>query len=500
MAAAEEIRKLTFPEGFLWGSATAAYQIEGAAAEDGRRPSIWDTFAATAGKTLNGETGAIACDHYNRFKSDVQLLKQLNFKAYRLSISWSRLLPCGRGEPNPKGISFYNALIDELLANGIKPLVTLYHWDLPQCLEEEYGGWLGRKVTDDFEHYADACFAAFGDRVKDWITLNEPWCMAALGFANGEHAPGKKEKPGTEPYLAAHHMVLAHAQAVQRYRAVYHAAQKGKIGITVNMDWKEPRTNSPADLAAQQRALDWQMGWFVDPIYKGDYPETMRQKCGDRLPTFSEAEKMMVRGSSDFFGLNHYSTDYVSNAQKGDVNLSMWGKEQSGGYFEDQEVTNASDPNWPQTDMNWDIVPWGLNRIIMWIHREYKPPGGIIVTENGCAVREDDVAASRNDKARVEYLQGYIAQVHAAIEEGADVRGYFAWSLMDNFEWALGYSKRFGIIRVDYETQERIPKASAHLMAELSKTNVLTLPASVHDASNFAPWGEQGASKKAKVA
>jgi len=483
--AAEDMKSLEFPKGFLWGSATAAYQIEGAYLEGGRTPCIWDTFCAVPGKVSNGETGAVACDHYHRFKEDVKIMKELGLASYRFSISWSRVLPTGRGEANPEGVKFYRALLEELVASGIKPLATIYHWDLPQCLEDEYGGWLSRKVVDDFEHYAAVCFREFGDLVKDWITFNEPWCSTVLGYANGEMAPGRSDNAETEPYTAAHHIILAHAQAVHRYRREFQAEQKGVIGITLNMDWREPLTDSEADKAAAQRALDWALGWFADPIWKGDYPESMRRRCGDRLPSFTEAEKVMIKGTSDFFGLNHYATAYASAPEGKAQTKSMWGNVQSGGYFDDQDVNLKDDPRWGRTDMDWGVVPWGLKRMCLYIQREYQPQGGILVTENGCAVKEDTVADAENDTFRVEFYQGYIAQMHGAIQEGADVRGYFAWSLMDNFEWALGYSKRFGIVRVDYETQERFVKASAKMIGEVSSSNVLKLPARVLQGSEF---------------
>jgi len=475
---------LKFPEGFLWGSATASYQIEGGH-EDGRSPCIWDTFCATEGKVKNGDNGSMACDHYHLWKQDVQLMKELGLPAYRFSIAWSRLLPAGRGEVNPKGVEFYNKLIDELVANGIKPLVTIYHWDLPACLEAEYGGWLSRKVIDDFEYYAVTCFKCFGDRVKSWITFNEPWCSTVLGYCNGEMAPGRKELPDKEPYLAAHHIILAHARAVKRYRDEFQATQKGVIGITLNMDWKEPLSDKSEDKAAAGRALDWQLGWFADPIWKGDYPETMRSRCGDRLPSFTKEEKQLIKGTSEFFGLNHYSTAYVSHPVGKAKSKSMWGNEQSGGYFDDQEVVMTDDPRWARTDMEWAVVPWGLKKMCEFIQQEYSPEGGIIVTENGCAVKDDDVAAAQNDTFRVNYYRDYLAQLHRAIEGGADVRGYFAWSLMDNFEWALGYSKRFGICHVDYATQKRTPKASAKFMTKVIKANALEIDESDLAASEF---------------
>lgn len=481
----EEYTTLKFPEGFIWGSATAAYQIEGAAAEGGRTPCIWDIFAATPGKTKNGDSGAVACDHYHRFREDVKIMKDLGLPAYRFSFSWSRLLPKGRGEPNPEAITFYSSLIDELIASGIKPLATIYHWDLPQCLQDEYGGWLNRKAIDDFEHYASVCFRLFGDRVKDWITFNEPWCSTVLGYANGEMAPGRKEAPGTEPYLAAHHIILSHARAVQVYRTQFKATQKGQIGITLNVDWRQPLTDSEEDRAAAQRALDWAFGWFADPIWKGDYPASMRKRCSDRLPTFTEEEKQLIKGSSEFFGLNHYSTAYVKAPLGGAKTVSMWGNIQEGGYFDDQEIELIDDARWGRSDMDWGVVPWGLKFICEYIQREYKPQGGILVTENGCAVADDDVETAKLDTFRVEFFQGYIAQLHKAIEAGADVRAYFAWSLMDNFEWALGYSKRFGIVHVDYTTQTRTTKASAQIISDVAKSNVLGLPTRVLNASNF---------------
>lgn len=494
-AAPTGTKSLKFPKGFLWGSATAAYQIEGAAFEGGRTACIWDTFCAAEGKVKNGDNGTVACDHYHRFKEDVKIMKKLGLPAYRFSISWSRLLPAGRGEPNPEAVKFYGDLLDELHKAGIKPLATIYHWDLPQCLEDEYGGWLDRKVIEDFEHYAVTCFREFGDKITSWITFNEPWCSTVLGYANGEMAPGKKEKPDTEPYLAAHHIILSHARAVKRYRDEFKEKQGGVIGITLNMDWRQPYTSKEEDAAAAQRALDWQLGWFADPIWKGDYPESMRKRCGERLPSFTAEEKELIIGTSEFFGLNHYSTAYVA-APKGQAQtVSMWGNVQAGGYFDDQEVELIDDPRWGRPDMDWGVVPWGLKHMCEYIDSIYKPEGGILVTENGCAVADDDVKVAKNDKFRVEFYQGYVAQLHKAIKAGCDIRAYFAWSLMDNFEWALGYSKRFGMVHIDYETQKRTLKKSAKLFSEVAKTNTLKLPAKVLEASNFVMI-EEGAGRK----
>eukprot|EP00930_Biecheleria_cincta_P017945 TRINITY_DN14127_c0_g1_i2.p1 TRINITY_DN14127_c0_g1~~TRINITY_DN14127_c0_g1_i2.p1 ORF type:complete len:677 (-),score=108.19 TRINITY_DN14127_c0_g1_i2:126-2156(-) len=473
---------VTFPENFLWGSATASYQVEGSVSRDGRSPSIWDTFSAIPGRTHKGDSGREACDHYRRFREDVQLMKNIGLRAYRFSISWSRLLPKGRGEINNLAVAFYDDLLTELLTAGITPMATLYHWDLPQCLEDEYGGWLDRRIVDDFREFAQACFQSFGDKVKYWVTLNEPWCSAVMGYCSGEHAPGRSHAAGREPYLAAHHLLLAHAHAVKCYREGFQQEQQGSIGIVLNMDWKEPLTPSADDTGAQQRALDWQLGWFADPIYKGRYPETMRKRCQDRLPTFTPMEIEILKGSADFFGLNHYSSDFVSNQQDSSSETDH------SNYFADQQVENKSDPRWPRTDMGWDIVPWGFERLLSWIQKEYAPPGGIIVTENGCAVREDTATDALNDKSRIEYLQGYIFQLHRALSKGADVRGYFVWSFLDNFEWAFGYSKRFGIVRVDFESQQRTPKASAGVLSTLAKDNKLRLPSAVSRTSEFLPF------------
>lgn len=472
-------KALPFPETFLWGAATAAYQIEGAANKEGRSPSIWDTFCSMPGKIQNGDTGSYACDHYHRFAEDVRLMKDCGLRAYCFSISWSRLLPQGRGKMNPKAYDFYNSLLVELHDKGITPIVTLYHWDLPQCLEDEYGGWLSPKVIPDFEAFASTCFECFGSYVKHWITLNEPWCCCVLGYGNGEHAPGRSADAGREPYLAAHHMLLAHARAVKCYRELYQAEQEGAIGLTLNMDWKEPLSSSEADRLAQRRALDWQLGWFADPVYKGDYPESMRQKCGERLPEFTKEEQSWLLGSSDFFGLNHYSTDFVSPGED---------KPEKDSIFADPEVKNCSDPRWLRTDMGWDIVPWGFEKLLSWIQKEYSPKGGILVTENGCAVRETTEEEAVNDGARMEYLQGYLSQMHKAISKGVEVKGYLVWSFMDNFEWAFGYAKRFGIVRVDFDTQERTLKKSANIFQTLAKENKLKVPSRVLALSEFIPF------------
>ena len=447
--------KKTFPEHFVWGGATSAYQIEGAWNAGGKGPSIWDVFCLIPGKVHNGETGNIACDHYHRLEEDVALMKQLGLKAYRFSISWPRILPAGRGTVNPEGIGFYNRLIDLLLEAGIEPWVTLYHWDLPAALEFEFGGWLGAETADAFAEYAGVCFRHFGDRVKHWITLNEPWVVAILGYGLGVFAPGRTSN--TAPYLAGHHLLLAHGKAVRLYRDVYQSAQGGQIGITNNCDWREPLTESTADQQAAERALEFFLAWFADPIYKGDYPESMKTRLGKRLPEITAADRALLLGSSDFFGLNHYTTMYAADASSGAAPGSVYG---NGGLSEDQDVSLSVAPNWPLTDMKWAVVPWGCRKLLEWIAARYGNPP-LYITENGCAVDDKVENGQVHDVARIAFFDGYLAEIHQAIQNGVDLRGYFIWSLLDNFEWASGYSKKFGITAIEEGTLRRIPKDSA---------------------------------------
>lgn len=458
-----------FPDNFLWGTATAAYQIEGAWRADGRGPSIWDAFTQIPGKVHNGDTGEIACSHYERFREDIQLMKGMGVGCYRFSFSWSRLLPTGRGEVNEAGFRFYNQLIDALLEADIQPWVTLFHWDLPLALQLEIDGLINPDIADIFANYADLCFECFGDRVKNWITLNEPWCSAFLGHGNGYFAPGRESN--VEPYLAAHNLIRAHAYIVDRYRTKYQPTQGGQIGITNNCDWREPLTDSPQDKAAAQRAVEFFIGWFADPIYRGDYPAVMREMVGDRLPQFSPSDQKLVQGSSDFFGLNHYSTNYATKpVDPKNIKTDVHG---NGGLADDQLVELSADPNWEKTEMGWNVVPWGLRKLLAWIDQRYdRPP--IYITENGCAMPgEDDRETAINDTRRVAFLKGYISACHQSIEDGIDLRGYMCWSFMDNFEWALGYSRRFGLHWVDFKTGERVPKSSAHYFTSVCQRNGL---------------------------
>ena len=451
-----------FPHDFVWGTATSSYQIEGAAFVDKRSASIWDTFAHTPGKVANGDHGDIACDHYHLYEQDIKLMSEMGIDAYRFSISWSRLLPDGTPDSlNQSAVRFYQGIIDTCLEHGITPWVTLYHWDLPQCLHDQEQGWLDRRIIARFSDYAEVCFELFGTKVKHWITINEPWVIALLGYGQGMFAPGHESD--SEPYLVGHNLLLAHAKAVKVYRHKFQKYQGGTIGITLNSDWREPKTQSSEDVTAAQRAMEFFLGWFADPLYFGDYPRTMRDALGDRLPRFSESEQKDLIHSSEFFGLNHYSTMYASEPSEDDVHEDVKG---NGGVDKDQRVTLSVDPNWAITDMGWAVVPWGVRKLLHWIRDRYENPN-IVITENGCAY--DDAPNKQgivNDQRRIEYYQSYLEECALAIQDGVVLSGYFAWSFMDNFEWACGYEKRFGLHYVDFKTQKRTAKQSAHWYRE----------------------------------
>lgn len=451
-----------FPDDFVWGAATASYQIEGGWLEGGKGLSIWDAFAHTPGKISDRSTGDVACDHFHRWKDDVALIADLGLKAYRFSLSWSRIMPAGRGSVNADGIRFYSDLIDELLRHGITPWVTLYHWDLPLALQLELDGWLNPRLAECFRDYAAVCFTSFGDRVKHWITFNEPWVVSILGYGQGVFAPGRVST--AEPYQAAHTILRAHGMAVREYRERFQAVQRGMIGMTNNCDWREPRTHAPADAAAAERALEFFLGWFGDPLYSGEYPEAMRARVGDRLPRFTADEAAMIRGSQDFFGLNHYTTMLASDASSGEIlPVQPFG---NGGIAEDQDVQLTADPAWATTAMGWAIVPWGLRKLLQWIDRRYGHPP-VVLTENGCAFPDVPGKDGIEDERRIAFLDAYLSACHEAITSGVDLKGYFLWSLMDNFEWSSGYTRRFGILYVDYATGRRIHKSSAHWYSRL---------------------------------
>jgi beta-glucosidase len=441
----------TFPPGFLWGAATAAYQIEGAHDQDGRGESIWDRFSHTPGRTYLGHTGDVACDHYHRMESDVALMSELGLQSYRFSVSWPRVLPTGRGAVNPHGLGFYDRLVDRLLAAGIAPAVTLYHWDLPQALEDD-GGWPNRDTAFRFADYADVVFEALGDRVPMWITLNEPWCSAFLGYGTGVHAPGRSSD--ADCAAAGHTLLLAHGLAVQRFRA---RGLAGAIGITENVSSVTPATTSDADRAAASRYDAFMNRWFLDPIFRGAYPEELAQAWGALLPSFSADEMAAVTSPIDFLGLNYYTRAVVRD-DPGAGPLRV-------GHVRMQGA--------PHTAMDWEIYPDGLREILTTIDARYDHPT-LYVTENGAAFDEapgpDGIV---HDAPRREYLRDHFAAAHMAMGQGVRLRGYYVWSLLDNFEWAYGYSRTFGIVHTDYATQVRTPKESARWYAEVIRTNAV---------------------------
>eukprot|EP00727_Mastigamoeba_balamuthi_P006766 m51a1_g271 putative beta-glucosidase (488) ;mRNA; f:252995-254908 len=476
--AAAAIASGAFPPGFVWGTATAAYQIEGSVDVDGRGPSIWDAFSRLPGKTVGGATGDVADDSYVRFEEDTEMLARMGVHWYRFSIAWSRVLPRGNGAVNEAGLRHYSRVVDALLARNITPFVTLYHWDLPQALDEGgRHGWLDRSIVGSFARYADVVFDALGDRVKHWITFNEPHEVTWAGYGAGEKAPGRcsdrrrcaEGNSTTEPYIAAHHLLLAHAAAVEIYRAKYQPHQGGVIGMTVNCDHAEPYSDSPADVAAAARYYDFQMGQFAHPLYFGDYPASMRRLVGDRLPRFTCAQRDSLLRSHDFFGLNTYTSKYAQDRPDAPA---------LGGWEVDMHTTIRADRDGaligPQADSSWlNVVPWGIQRVLRHIKETYGNPP-VYITENGVSVPGEDAMPLQQalaDTFRVNFIRDYLSFVEKAIvDDHCDVKGYFVWSLMDNFEWADGYTKRFGIHYVDYKNNcTRYPKDSARWFADFIK-------------------------------
>ncbi len=438
----------SFPAGFLWGTATASYQIEGAVSEDGRRPSIWDAFAETPGKTHRGETGAVAVDHYHRMPEDVALMAQLGLGAYRFSISWSRVLPDGTGPVNEPGLDFYDRLVDELLAKGITPLATLYHWDLPLTLHDR-GGWLNRGTALVFADYAEIVARRLGDRVDWWLTQNEPWCTAFLGYGIGVHAPGIEDMQAAA--TAGHHVLLAHGLALPRLRA--HTRSSARLGITLNFTPVYATDNSPETLLGVEKEDIFQNRWFVEPIFRASYPEHLFTNMGVQPPPIKDGDMALISAPIDFLGVNNYSR------------ILLRSRPGSGNAAEHTYETVAPIPGACYTEMGWEVYPRGLTDLLCRLHRDYAPQA-FVVTENGAAFEDMWDGGHRvSDPRRLEYLREYIRAVGQAIAQGVPVQGYFAWSLMDNFEWAEGYSKRFGIVYIDYASQRRIIKDSGYWYA-----------------------------------
>jgi beta-glucosidase len=436
-------KRLSFPDRFLWGAATSAYQIEGAWNVDGKGESIWDRFCHNLGNVVNGDTGDVACDHYNRLDQDIALMKDLGIASYRFSISWPRVLPSGKKPVNQAGLDFYDRLVDKLLSQGIQPFPTLYHWDLPQLLQDQ-GGWLSREVCAHFGEYADVVVGRLGDRVQHWTTLNEPWCIAALGHATGEHAPGIRDHQ--KAVTVGHHLMVAHGLATQAIRAGKHGAGQPMVGIVLILVPTDPASVSSADQALAEQAWRQDCSYFMDPLFAAAYPQLSENLV---LPV-KPGDLELIGQKLDFLGMNYYSRSVIG------VNGRV-----------------IAVPQAEYTETGWEVHPDSLRRLLVRISKEYDLPP-IYITENGAAFQDSISADGRIlDLRRLSYLREHLEQAWLAIQDGVDLRGYFAWSLMDNFEWAHGYSKRFGIVHVDFTSQKRTIKASGHWYAEVIKQNAV---------------------------
>ena len=447
---------LRFPDGFVWGVATSAHQIEGAYDDDGRGPSIWDRLEAVPGSIADGSDASVACDHYHRWREDIDLMTRLGVNAYRFSIAWPRILPAGRGTVNAAGLDFYDKLVDALVDGGIRPFITLYHWDLPQKLQDN-GGWLSRDTVDAFVEYADVVTARLGDRVKHWMTHNEPWCIAHLGHDSGEHAPGIKDPAGA--LRAAHHVLLSHGRACPVIRK---NVPDARVGIVLNLTPSSPASNNPEDADASRWFDGFFNRWYLDPLFHGGYPEDVvedRIAAGHlksrQLPFVRPGDMETISAPMDFLGVNYYS----------------------------RVVMRAGEDAWPEavqvvpddglTDMGWEVYPQGLTELVERVHREYGPQR-LYITENGAAYSDGPDESGRvADTRRIDFMRGHVRACQRAIENGVPLAGYFAWSLMDNFEWAHGYERRFGLYWVDYKTQKRIPKDSAFWYHDVIAANTV---------------------------
>lgn len=447
---------MRFPEGFAWGAATAAYQIEGAVAEDGRGPSIWDTFCRTPGKIAGGHTGDVACDHYHRSGQDVALMAELGLRAYRFSLAWPRIQPDGTGPVNPRGSGFYDRLVDDLLDHGIAPIVTLYHWDLPQPLEEA-GGWPSRDTAERFAEYAELAYGILGDRVKSWTTLNEPWCSAFLGYGAGTHAPGRTDP--ADAFAAAHHLLLGHGMAARRLKE----AGAETISVSLNLS---PTEGPDPEAVAMIDGLANRL--FLDPVLLGHYPQDVVERAR-RFTDWSfirDGDLKSISAPLDLLGVNYYHGHTVGLRPGTPANPAFPGSKDI--EFHEREGQ--------RTAMGWPIQPEGLTEILTRVARDY-PAIPLTVTENGVAFDDVPHDGQINDTARIDYLNQHLLAAHQAIKRGVDLRGYLLWSLIDNFEWAEGYAKRFGLVYVDYATQRRMPKDSARWYREVILRNGVPLDA-----------------------
>jgi beta-glucosidase len=444
------VTAISFPPDFLWGAATSAYQIEGSPLADGAGPSIWHRFVRTPNLVKDGDTGDVACDHYRRMKDDVKLMRDLGLRAYRFSIAWARVLPEGRGRVNEGGLGFYERLVDTLLDNGIEPMATLYHWDLPAALDDR-GGWLNPDVADWFADYASVMYGRLDGRIKHWATLNEPWVVTDGGYLHGTLAPGHRNR--FEAPIASHHLLRSHAKAVQAYRAL----GKHQVGLVVNIEPKYPASQSPEDLAATRRADAYMNRQYLDPVFLGRYPDELREIFGEAWPEWPDEDFALIRQPIDFLGINYYTRNVVRH------DPGQWPVRAS-----PVRQTQAT-----HTETGWEVFPQGLTDTLVWARQRY---GNIPqhVTENGAAFYDPPAlhgAKRLADPLRVAYLRAHLKAIHAASAQGVDLRGYFAWSLLDNLEWSLGFSKRFGIVHVDFETLARTPKDSARFYSQVIATN-----------------------------
>jgi len=443
------IQPIQFPKDFLWGCATSAYQIEGSPLADGAGPSVWHRFSHTPGRVQDGDTADVTCDHYRRWQSDVDLMHSRGLNAYRFSIAWGRVLPEGIGRINPAGLDFYERLVDRLLSRGIQPMVTLFHWDLPAALDDR-GGWLNRDIAQWFAEYADVMFRRLDDRVTYWTTLNEPWVVADGGYMQGVLAPGHRNV--FEAPRATHHLMMAHGAAVQAYRAT----GRNKIGLVVNIEPKYPASQSDADLAATRRAEAYMNRQYLEPALLGSYPEELHEVFGEAWPKWPQSDLDLIRQPLDYIGVNYYTRAVV----RADANA--W----------PLKSTTVKQKQHTHMETGWEVFPQGLVDTLLWIKDQYGNPP-VYITENGACFFDPPQVEGPvlEDPLRVDYLRKHITAVHTAMRRGADIRGYFAWSLFDNFEWAFGFSKRFGIVHMNYETLERTLKSSAHFYSKVIATN-----------------------------
>ena len=447
-----------FPDDFLWGAATSAYQIEGSPTADGAGRSMWHRFSHTPGNIWLDQTGDVACDHYRRYKDDVAIMSELGLNAYRFSVAWGRVYPQGTGAVNKKGVDFYSRLVDALLEKGIKPNVTLYHWDLPEALDDR-GGWLNRDIAEWFCDYAVTMFDALGDRVEMWSTLNEPWVVTDGGYLSGVLAPGHSNL--FEAPIATHNLLRAHGTAVERFRSTK-AAKKGKIGLVVNLEPKYPASQSPEDLAAVQRADAYMNRQYLDPVFLGKYPAEMRDIFGEAWPEWADDDMRLIKQPIDFLGVNYYTRRVERHHPE----------------YLPLRTKHVPQPQHTTTDTHWEVFPEALTRVLLWVNERYgasKLP--IYITENGAAFYDPPhtIDGRIEDPLRVEYYRQHLRAAHEAMSKGVNLRGYYAWSLLDNYEWAHGYGKRFGIVHVDYSTQQRTVKSSGRYYSSVihSKGEIL---------------------------